>query len=300
MKLLREIEATGPPRDYLFARIRYRRSALDISGRGRWGAASEPHQALRAEYVWVYGQLERRLRQDLLPFFEYVELRTLVIALRYLAAEEQAAMRAQLKFSLLQPQLQNVLLDAQPVAPLVAVLERLLSSEYRSFAGLSQVYLRQGPGGLEQALLGGFLQQSVTQWHRRPLRELLRYLLDMRNLLALYKHLHWQVPLAPPLLPGGTLELGHCESLWANRDLAALMDMVRKTATQPGDPEAIGVEDFLFQGLSTRLRRAGRDPLQLGLVLDYLWRCQLATRNRGLRLSGAAVTEEEPVAEVAG
>jgi hypothetical protein len=300
MQLLRESETAGAPDDYLFARIRCRRATLDTSGRGSWSGPAEPRQALRAEYAWVYHQLNRRMRLRLQPFFEYAELRTLVIALRYLAAEEHSAKRAQLQLSLLHPKLQQLLLGTEQVTAVVSRLEQLLAADYPYFAGLLKIYLHQGPGGLEQALLGGALQQGVRRSSCRPVRELLVYLLDMRNLLAVYKHLHWQVATAPPLLAGGSLELALYEKIRVAGDLSGLLELLRKRAGQPGDPEAVGVENFLIQGLAAQLRRAGRDPLQLGLLLDYLWRCQLAARNRGLRLSEVNFAEQSPLAEVAG
>jgi hypothetical protein len=127
---------------------------------------------------------------------------------------------------------------------------------------------------------------------------MLIYLLDMRNLQALYKHLRWQIPTPPPLLEGGAIELGRYEKIWSARDMDPLMALIQKKAGGKGDPEAIGVEDFLFQGLTTGLRRAGRDPLQEGLVLDYLWRCQLAARNRGLRLATSSAQEQRTLTEV--
>lgn len=299
MKLLREIGLAGAPDDYLSARIRCRRATLDTSGRGSWAGPAEPRQALRAEYQWVYEQLNRATRQKLLPLFEYFELRTLVIALRYLAAEEHAAKRAQLQLSLLEPQLQKLLLASEQMTTVVSALERLLAADYPFFAGLAETYLRQGPGGLEQALLGGCLQQGVKHSRSRQVRALLVYLLDMRNLLAVYKHLHWQVLSRPPLLSGGELAPALLENLFGAGDLSGLLTLMAKRAGQTGNPETVGVEDFLLQGLSLRLQREGRDPLQLGLLLDYLWRCQLAARNRGLRLSDQALVNRQQRTEVA-
>lgn len=284
MKLLREIEIAGASCDYLYARIRCRRAALDVSGQGSPGEQAAPRQALRAEYAWVYRQLDGRLRRKVAPFFEYAELRTLVIALRYLAADDLSEIRKQLQFSQLHPRLLDLLLAAGAVAPVVAALERLLGGEYRYFIGLSEVYLRQGPGGLEQALLGGCLAANVNRRDCPPLRQLLLYLLDMRNLLAVYKHLHWQVPSAPPLLEGGTLDLPFCREILASGDMGKLLELMRIKSEQQGQPADDDVEAFLFAGLTSQLQRAGRDPLQPGLVLDYLWRCLLTARNRGLRL----------------
>ena len=297
MNLLREVETAGVPDDYLFARIRFRRAALDTSGQGQWAGPADPHRALKAEHAWIYAQLNRGLRRKLLPFFEYTELGTLIIALRHLSAGDPVAMEAQLQFSLLHPQLRKFLMSTAKITPLIRQLENLLSKNNPFLNGLTEHYLRQGPGGLEQALLGGFLQQAAAQSRCQPLREMLHYLLDMRNLLALYKHLHWKVPTPPPLLRGGKLPPPITEKIWATQDMARLLELIQKRAGQKGDPEAPGVEDFLFAGLTRQMYRAGRNPLQAGLILDYLWRCRLASRKRGVHLQK---TPAPPEAELAG
>lgn len=300
MNLLRETNTAGPPSDYLFARIRCRRAALDISGRSQVAGPAEPHQKLKAEHAWVYTQLNQRLRLCLRPYFEYGELRNMVIALRYLAAGNRTTLRPHLQFSLLHLQLRKILLNTAQVMPVIRLLERLLADTYPFFNGLTEHYLRQGPGGLEQALLGGCLQQAAAHNRCPALQAVLTYLLDMRNLLGLYKHLHWQLPSPPPLLTGGELGVARCEKVWSARDMDKLLDLVRKRAANSGNPEAVGVEDFLFQGLTQRLRAVGQDPLQAGLILDFLWRCQLATRNRGLLLADAHLPQQRATPEVMG
>ncbi len=296
MNLLRDIDTAGAPDDYLFARIRYRRAALDTSGQGQWAGPADPHRALKAEYAWVYAQLNQGMRRKLLPFFEYNELGTLIIALRYLSAGDSAALKSQLQFSLLHPQLRKVLLGSDKITTVIRRLESLLSKRYAFLGGLTAHYLRQGPGGLEQALRGGFLQQATTESRSRPLREMLLYQLDMRNLLALYKHLHWKIPSPPPFLAGGTLPGSLTEKIWAAQDMAKLLELIQQRAGQKGDPEATGVEDFLFAGLTRQLHRASRDPLQAGLVLDYLWRYQLASRARGWQLKNTPAPPETALA----
>lgn len=300
MKLLHEMKFEGFPCDYLYARIRCRRAALDLSGHGSWGESGDPHTTLRSEYAWIYAQMDRRLRCLLLSVFEYFELRTLVIALRYMAAGDRSAMDKQLQLSLLHPQILKLLRESKRVAVVTAGLERLLAEEQPYFRRLAEIYLHQGPGGLEQALVGGCLQQGITCSHSGQVKSFLLYLLDMRNLLALYKHLHWQVPVDPPLLTGGTLDIPDYEKIWAERDLAGLLVLMGKRAGLKGHPEADGVEEFMLRGLTTNLRRKGQEPLQLGLVLDYLWRCQLTARNRGLHLADVELSAELPIAEVSG
>ncbi len=284
MKLLLDITRVGAPDDYLYARIRCRRALLDLSGRQAWRDGGDPRELLKREYGWVYRQMNARLRRQLLPIFEIAELRTLVLCLRNLIAENRAAINDLLQHSLLHPLLRRELLNAERATPLVARLEQLLADDRPLFRGVAEIYLRQGPGGLEQRLLGGHLQQALERSRLPVVKDVLRYLLDTRNLLAIYKHLRWQIPLAPPLLAGGSLTPAQCERLWQTQDMPRLLTFLQNYTGLPEDPEQAGVEDFLFQGLSLKLKRAGRDPLQPGLVVDYLWRSQQAARQRGLHL----------------
>jgi len=300
MKLLREMKIEGFPRDYLYARIRCRRAALDLSGHSRWGGPEEPHTTLGAEYVWVYEQMDRRLRCLLLPVFEYLELRTLVIALRYMAAGDRSSMDKQLRLSLLHPQVLKLLKNAKKVALVTAGLERVLEKDRPYFRGLTETYLHQGPGGFEQALVGGCLQWGLSFPCSNPVRGFLLYMLDMRNLLALYKHLYWQVPVNPPLLTGGTLDIASYEKIWAERNLADLLVLMGKRAGLNYLPGVNDTEEYMLRGLTTSLKREGRDPLQPGLILDYLWRCQLTARKRALDLSYAELSAERAAEEVAG
>lgn len=293
MKLLVEPKYLPPSADYLYARIGCREQGL-LAGRGGAPQQRNPQRHLRKEYRWVYFHLERRLRRQLRPVFEYSELRLLVLGVRYLAAGELKAFGELLRQSLLPPRLQRKLLAAPQAVAAVAVLERLLADDCPVFRGVTECYLRQGPGGVEQQLLGGYLQQAMAVSRPAPVRELLVYLLDMRNLLALYKHLRWQLPQAPPLLSGGELSVTVIERCWQQQDLAALLRLARKRAGLNVEAELADIEDLLEEGVAKRLRQQAREPLQIGVLLDYLWLCRRIARNSVLPGS-----ERQPV-EVEG
>lgn len=282
MKLLIEIPYAGASCDYLYARIRCRRASLAGGGLLR-GVNKDPQQALLAEYRWVYRQLDAGLRRKLLPVFEYFELRLLVIALRCLAAGERATLQRQLEQSLFRPEVVSSVTQASRVIDAISRLEQLFGEDYSAFSGLEKCYLRQGPGGLEQQLIGGQLNASLEQAKEPKVREFLRFLLDMRNLLALHKHLRWQLPLAPPLLAGGTLDLAMLEKIWQQGERRGLRSQLQLFARQPLPPEGAGIEEYLHRALTDRLRSKGRDPLQLWLLIDYLWRCQETAREHGLQ-----------------
>ncbi|WP_303720524.1 V-type ATPase subunit [Malonomonas rubra] len=300
MSLLIEVPYAGAANDYLYARICARRAELASGGLFRKSGSNEPRQALMAEYRWVYRQANAKLRNKLLPIFEYCELRLLVMALRYLAAGEREALSGQLQQSLLQEKVIRVVETAEQPVEALRCLQREYAEEYPFFDRLPTRYLRQGPGGLEQELIGGYLQQSCRSCRDQAVKRFLLYLLDMRNLQALRKHLRWQVPVTPPLLEGGSLEPGLLQKIWQQRDAAALLTLMRRYARQRQLPLEDADEEYLLQGLTDRLRQAGREPLQLGVVIDYLWRCWLAAREQGVRIFEEQTSVTPQAAEVQG
>ena len=297
MQLLIEIPYVGAPCDYLFFRICCRRSELATGGLLNRATSSDPHQALRAEYRWVYHQMGQRLRRKFLPIFEYFELRLLVVALRYLAAGERAAVTAQLRQSLFAGKLCEIIETSEQINSAIEHLEKSFGTAYPAFKNVHKAYLRQGPGGMEQALIGGYLQDAVQRTRNLEVKQFLRYLLDMRNLQALQKHLQWQVPFAPPLLVGGTVEPAVLEKLWGSQDLNPLLELMQKFTRQATRPKPENTEDYLLQGLTIRCQREGREPLQLGVVIDYLWRCQLMARKHGLHFHREGAATESQLAE---
>ena len=57
------------------------------------------------------------------------------------------------------------------------------------------------------------------------------------------------------------------------------------------------MEQCLLRGLSRLLKRAGRDPLGLTVIIEYLWLVQLAIHNQLLRQT-LALDREELLEEV--
>jgi hypothetical protein len=126
----------------------------------------------------------------------------------------------------------------------------------------------------------------------------LRYLVDMRNCLVIHKLWRWQVSLAPPLIAGGTIAANRLRHIWAMRDIDRL---VRLVAHLTGEPcrtgKIMAMEQCLLKGMTRLIRQSGRDPLGLGVIIDYLWRTQLANHNQLLRQT-LAVDREELLREV--
>ena len=59
---------------------------------------------------------------------------------------------------------------------------------------------------------------------------------------------------------------------------------VKQLAGGPaGHQGTVNLEQTLINGLTRLLRQAGRDPLCLAVIIEYLWKSQLAAHNQILR-----------------
>jgi hypothetical protein len=277
MQLLRPKPESELPREALLARLRSRRARLDTTGSAAGGELKLP-----SELAWVHARLDRRSRSKLTPYLEGLAMRELLLTLRYRLVKEPLPQGSTTE-PLLNPALVTLLQDDTDPALLTAVLEQHLVGDYPFAAGLQRCHLDQGPGGVEQKLGSGILQHGLARASAPVIAMTLRYQIDMRNLLAVLKHWRWQLKSAPSLLTGGDLDPERLTRVWHNRDLVFMGRMVGQLAgTPPPEIEPRSIERVLLDGLSRRLRRSGRDPLGLGVIIDYLWRCRVALCNRSL------------------
>lgn len=286
MKLLTPTTPAELPADALLARLRCRRRSIESApGQSKGTPAADA-------VCWVYQRLNRGLRKQLEPFLDLLAMRSLVLSLRYALAGE--APPATLKEDcLLAKPLKRLAATPGNAQNTLARLEGALAADYPFASGLETTYRNRGPGGVEQQLAEGILQHSLAGSGHNTLTMMLRYLVDMRNCLTIHKFWRWQVKTAPPMAAGGSLATATLLRIWASRDSARLTRLtVQLTGTPPLASNSIALEQCLINGLTRRLRQGGRDPLGLGVILDYLWRTQLAVHNRVLRQNLAADRDE--------
>ena len=277
MKLLTLTRPTELPVEALLARLRCRRAAINL-------AADHGTDTPATDVVyWVYKRLNSRMRKRLEPFLDLLAMRNLILALRYTLADETPP-ASLMNNSLLAEPLQRLVMATEETENTIAQLEAALTKDYPFAVGLTATYQNQGPGGVEQQLADGILQHGLARAGNDILKGTLRYLVDMRNCLMINKLWRWQVSQAPPLTTGGMLATTSLQRIWATHDSDRL---TRLTTRLTGEPlistEAIGMEQSLLRGLTRLLRRAGRDPLGLAVIIEYLWLAQLAVHNQLLR-----------------
>lgn len=284
MSLLQKKPDAAPPLDSLLVRVRCRRAQLDLSGANDPWPGQTSENGLQGALQWLFKRLPPPAFKRLRPYLELLAGKTLVQALRLYRAGRREAMARLLQRSLLHPELAERMLAANGNQALISLLERELKADYPQLAGLTAAYADQGPGGAEEWIAAGLLRHALARARDPALTFLLQRLTDLRNILVLAKYWRWQVTLAPPLLAGGTVSPVRLQRLWAARDEDGLGRLVVRLAgaSQAPPQDARAMETLLLKGITAELRRLGRDPLGNAVLLDYLWRCQMAARNRAL------------------
>jgi len=276
MLLLATTQPAELPTDALLARLRCRRAAIDLASGGETG--TPPGEIVD----WVYRRLNRQLRKRLGPFLDLLAMRNLVLNLRYLLSEENPPASIRQNALLAKP-LQE-LMTAPDAKTTIVRLEAALEKDYPFVEGLAVTWRSHGPGGVEQQLASGILQHGLNRSGKGIVSRTLRYLVDMRNCLVVKKYWRWQVSQAPQLTAGGAISVDQLVRIWTTRDEDRLATLVAKVAGMSAHYlEAVNMEQGLINGLTRLLRQAGRDPLGLAVVIEYLWRTQLAAHNRLLR-----------------
>lgn len=285
MQLLAMTAPAELPTDALLARLRCRRAAIDL-------AAQKDLDAAPGETVaWVYRHLNKQLRKRLGPFLELLAMRNLILALRYLLAE-QPLPATLLQHALLAAPLQELIM-APAAETTVARLEKALAGSYPFVNGLTTTWRSQGPGGVEQQLASGILEYGLDRSGKGIVNRTLRYMIDMRNCLVVKKFWRWQVIQAPQLTPGGSISVESLTRIWAGRDDDRLAVQVKQLGGgHAGSLQAVNLERTLINGLTRLLRHAGRDPLSLAVIIEYLWKSQLAAHNQMLRKTLAEDRQE--------
>jgi hypothetical protein len=308
--LLEQPAGEGYPTEYLLARIRARRASLvaarlspvpaELPGAGGM-AATAAREQLRAEFCWVYRQMSEELRKTFAPLFFWFELRTILLALRFRRGGERGKAERLLSASLLAEPVRRVLTEEGDPARLIDELAGLLATVAGPCRGLGDICRQQGWRDFEQSLANCCLERMAGPPVHPLLREFFRALIDLRNLVTLAKQLRWQLKGPSAFIRGGELALARLEKA---RDagtpagLAALLGSLPGMGvlpTAPGNPEPL-----LLGWLTRKLRALGRDPLGIGLVLDYLWNCSVEARRLGLLFHGQALDRETMAAELIG
>ncbi|MGD0886576.1 MAG: V-type ATPase subunit [Thermodesulfovibrionales bacterium] len=307
MELLESSEDRGFPTEYLLSRIRGRRARLitdwrpliadispleylssarycgfvtDRSPDGIW-------KSLIEEFRWVYVQMNGSLRDIFAPFFLYSELRTLFICLRLLKNKKAGRGDEILSKSLLSANIKKVLKGSHDITSAAAGIERLFLSLSTGFQGIAEQVDTEGLRGIEQRLLQQYLVY-VMQSDLHPLvKAFFIRLIDSRNIISLYKYLRLEADKTPSFIPFGSISETRLIEALNKHDIFGIGPMIQQlTGVKVDATGMMRVENALYQVITRFLKKAGRDPLGIGPLLDYLWRCSIEAMNLSILLYG--------------
>ncbi|HWR72040.1 MAG TPA: V-type ATPase subunit, partial [Nitrospirota bacterium] len=247
-ELLDLLDDRGYPVDYLYARIRGRRSRLImdwkafvyeaspleiLSGGASRGVVRDRTAEgiwvnLLREYRWVCRQMNSGLRDIFAPYFLYAELRTLFISLRHIkesSTEETADLLSQ---SLLSKRIKNILETSKKPEVAVTALERAFLTLSTSFSGIAGSFEKDGLRGFEQDLTNRYLAHIVNRGLHPLVRIFFSRIIDARNILALYKALRMSARARPVFLPGGAMTSERFRDILKSKDLFTVKSLVRE------------------------------------------------------------------------
>jgi len=318
MKLLEENEERGYPLEYLLSRVRGRRVSLItdwehlIRAENLFEALSSLHHGkigidsadalwrrLLTEFRWVFSQMDRTLREIFRPFFQYSELRTLFFCLRYKMNGETVRLEQVLVQSLFSKQFKRILRRNEDILDTVEAVEEAFIGLSPRFKGIREVFLKDGLKGVEQKLTNTYLEHLIQSELHPLIRAFFTRIIDARNLIALYKYLRWEVEGTPRFIAGGRIGERRLRETKDKANIFGVMSIVRAlTGMDVEKPDASGVENALYRGMTRFLKTASRETSGIGLILNYLWCCSMEARNLGVLLYGGDAEREAVLAEM--
>jgi vacuolar-type H+-ATPase subunit C/Vma6 len=298
--LLEKAKDRGYPSDYLLSRIRgrkarfiqdwmplvaspaplehlpechYQRISGNSSPAGIW-------RALLNEYRWLYYQMNGRLRNIFGPFFVFAELRTLLICIRSLKEMKRAKVKEMLSASLLSEELRKIISDSADEFAAVQTIEAKLRRLSGQFGGITEILRQKGLSGFEHELTKRYLSVIVGAGLDPVLQAFFMRLIDARNTLALAKLLRLETPAEHPFIPGGTIDAVKLEEILDRRSRPDMERLLREmTGEEIASADNAKLEASLYRGITRSLKKAGRSPLSIGPILEYLWRCSIEAMN---------------------
>ncbi len=317
MQLLYNPRSEGHPAEYLLSRIRGRRARLirnwspliyDTSPREYLSSPSYlgfvrertvegVWRDLLREYRWVYGQMDGKLRAVFRPFFAYAELRTMFMGLRYLEGGKKDMLEDTLDASMLSKEFKAAFRTSEDAATAVAKIGRRLSGD---FAALGDAFKAGGLRSVEQLLTNTYLASVLRTSLHPVMRMFFRRVIDSRNILGLYNSLRLKKKGDPSVfIAGGSVPVERLRDLLRKEESSAVNALIKRVAGAAATAlDVTVVETALYRGTTRRLGKEGKDPLSVGLILDYLWRCSIEVTNLSVLLSGKDLEREAVAAEL--
>ena len=290
--LLRDDAGAGHPREYVLARLHGRRGMFVPAPHAGGTPLSDDQiwSAFLGELNWLYRQMNAAMRISHAPMFALFEMKTIVLCLRNAALERSEPSRQLLDRSLLSNAIQEILRAPRHVGAIVAGLGGALGALSPAFVDLDARYFEAGLRGCEDALMRLFLEAVRDARLVPPVRSFVTRFTDVRNLMAIYKHLRWDLKGPVALIAGGSIDRALLKDVVIREDRGALDALVASTTGRriTADNE-LSLESALLADISAALTRARRAHGDGWLVTDYVWSAYVHARNLAVRHHGAGL-----------
>jgi vacuolar-type H+-ATPase subunit C/Vma6 len=311
MAMLQTAQTGGHPVEYLLGRIGGRRGylitdweailaapdrlAMEPAAPWRDQSAGMPEEAWRGllrELAWVYRQMEPDVRNRFAPVFGWFEIRTLLLCLRNSGAGNEAKVKALLARSLLSGPLKKVLRKEQEAGAACRGVAKCLAGWSPRFARLERASAGQGMSGFEQLLTDLYLEEMAAGSLHPVIALFFRALIDLRNLMTLYKQMRWRIGKHPAFLHGGSLGKATLRGVLEGGDQAGILHLAGRLTGKEPTPAA-SLETHLLCGITRRMQRQGVAAAGTGTIFEYLWSCYVETRNLSVILQGGDLDPAE-------
>lgn len=301
MELLQEIKDSGYPSEYLLARIHGRKlslpgnwesvlSGIDIPeypvayGHGKSISTHTQDSTWRRflkEPAWIYHQMNNGLRKLFRPYFMYMELNTLLICLRYKAAKGNSPeIEHLLEFSILSDKIQALLKTGTDLLSILHILGTKSSFTQEKSGGLERAFSRDGFKGVEQKITGALFHYILNMETHPLIKRFFVFITDARNIITLHKYLSWDTTSGTFFIEGGSIKTTTLSDILHSSDRDALSTLLyRHTGLRIGATDAAVVDSALQRRLTLKIRKWEKESRDIGLILNYLWRCGLAAKN---------------------
>lgn len=308
----------GYPPDYLLSRVKGRRAGMIMSwepillaGSHEEYLSSSRYKGIKTERKedvawryfmyeirWIYSQMNDYLQNIFMPFFQYLEIRTISLALRLKADRQDSKIKELLDQSLLSENLKGALINSENILYSVEAIEDSICSLSDRFRGIREAFLKEGIKGAEQSIADSYLEFIMGSKLHPVIRDCFIYIIDLRNTIALYKNLWWNIRKLPTFIKGGNVSEKRLRQIMDKDDLFEIVSLVRKFIGIRIDTSEIrNIENIFLKGISKYLRRKGREE-GIGLLLDYIWRCYIEVRNLSAILYGKDIDREIIAGEI--
>jgi len=304
-----ETESAGYPSEYLVSRIRGRRAGFikewdDITLNPgtfesliitRYGGLKEEIRiGMLREFQWVYNQMNKKLKEIFKPFFIYFEIKTLTACLRYKMKNEPVKeIESLLSFSLLPEGIKGHLKTGEELPAAVEYFEEETSLFSSGIRGLKNVFLKEGLKGVEERLFRSCLEKIIHSSLHPVIRNFFVFTIDSRNIIALYKHLQWDITSMPYFIQGGSIMKSQFEKAAQSKELSGISELVHRLTGHDTEGQSLSKIETLLRTLMTKqIRTMMRDNSDIGLILDYLWRRFIEAQNLSIIFYGRDVEKE--------